>query len=178
MRKFVTSVICAFLLAVVCGCASSPEVADIRVDARANPKLDLSGFKTYAWAAAAAAVRDPDHAWTPTGLNVGSEIAFLVDRELRERGRTSVVDSPDMLAMFAVGVDMKALNVKVDPEDGTETSEIAPMGGIMVVLADPASRQVIWVGRAGADIADNPSVDLVKRRLEYAITKMFKDFPR
>ena len=137
----------------------------------------MSGYRTYAWAAAATAVRDPDHEWTPTGLDIASEIVFLVDRELREKGRAPVVDTPDMLAIFAIGVDMKALNLQVDPDDGTKTSESAPMGGILVVLADPLTRRVIWVGRAGGDIAENPTVELVKRRLEHAITSMFAEFP-
>ena len=32
-----------------------------------------------------AAIRDPDREWTPSGLDVGAELRFLVDRELRER---------------------------------------------------------------------------------------------
>ena len=71
---------------------SQVDLADIQVDARANPKFELSGYRTYAWAAAATAVRDPDHEWTPTGLDIASEIVFLVDRELREKGRAPTAE--------------------------------------------------------------------------------------
>jgi hypothetical protein len=180
MRSVVAAVLCSLLLFTLGACASGPpkDVADIEVQAKTNPKVDLSPYRTYTWAAAAAAVRDPDREWTPTGLDVGSEIMFLVDRELRERGRTSVVDKPDMLAIFAVGVDMKALNVTVDPDTRIVSSETAPRGGISIVLADPETRQAIWIGRAMGDISDNATLELAKRRIEYAITEMFADFPR
>src|SRR5210317_809156 len=109
-RSVLLTVLCSMLVLALGACASSPppEVADIEIQAKTNPKVELAPYRTYAWAAAAASVRDPDRAWTPTGLDVGAEIMFHVDRELRARGRTPVIDEPDMLAIFAVGVDMKA----------------------------------------------------------------------
>ena len=180
MRSVLVAVLCSMFLLTLGACATSPpkEVADIAVKAKTNPKVDLTPYRSYTWAAAAASVRDPDRAWTPTGLDVGAEIMFLVDRELRERGRTQVVENPDMLAIFAVGVDMKALNVTVDPDTRIETSESAPRGGVVIVLADPETRQAIWIGRAVGDISDEATTELVKRRLEYAISEMFSDFPR
>ncbi len=180
MRSILMTVLCSLLLFGLGACASSPppELADIEVQAKTNPKVELAPFRTYAWAAAAAAVRDPDHEWTPTGLDVGAEIMFLVDRELRERGRTAVVDEPDMLAIFAVGVDMKALDVRVDPETRIEISKTTPRSGVVIALVDPQTRQAIWIGRATGEMSDGPTIELVKRRLEHAITTMFADFPR
>jgi hypothetical protein len=180
MRSILLGVFCALMALAVTGCASSDakDYADIEVEAATNPRFDLNGYKTYAWAAAAAAVRDPDGDWTPTGLDVGSEIMFLVDRELRDRGRSAVIEDPDLLAIYAVGVDMKALDVKVDPEDRVMESQINPRGGVMIVLVDNDTRRAIWIGRAVGDISDKPSIDLTKRRLDNAITRMFAKFPK
>jgi hypothetical protein len=62
------------LLAPVTGCASKTD--DIRVASEAKPYTDLTKLRTYSWSAAAAVVRDPNHKWTPSSLDVGSEIKF------------------------------------------------------------------------------------------------------
>ena len=179
MRSVTLTLLCSLFLFSLGACASSPpkDVADIAAEASTNPKVDLTPYRTYAWAAAVAAVHDPDGEWTPSGLDIGSEIMSLVDRELRERGRSPVVENPDMLVMYAVGIDTEALDVKIDPDTRIETSEVVPRAAIGIVLADPQTRQAIWVGRAVGDLSDKATIERVKRRLEYAITQMFADFP-
>ncbi len=173
--KIVGTFLLAMVAAVtVSGCAS--QFKDIEVKTEANPEVDLTGYETYAWAAAAAAIRDPDREWTPIDLDIGAEIQFLVDRELRERGLTKVVRGPDLLAIYAVGVDMKALNVEVD-EDDVERFEEVPKGGVLIILADPASRRAIWAGAAVAELLEEPDRELTKQRIDYAISKMFEDYP-
>ncbi len=173
--KIVGTFLLAMVAAVtVSGCAS--QFKDIEVMTEANPKVDLTGYGTYAWAAAAAAIRDPDREWTPIDLDIGAEIQFLVDRELRERGLTKVVRGPDLLAIYAVGVDMKALNVEVDEDDVERFGEV-PKGGVLIILADPASRRAIWAGAAVAELLEEPDRELTKQRIDYAISKMFKDYP-
>ena len=81
----VVSALATAILVIVTGCsgdASDPAFADIRVETMIDETYNIDGFETYAWVAAGAAVRDPDHEWTPSGLDIGSEIMFLVDREL------------------------------------------------------------------------------------------------
>ena len=158
------------------GCANP--FKDIRVQTQANPKVNFGGYRSYAWSAAAALVRDPDREWAPPNLDIAGEIEFLVNRELRAKGMTEVFDSPDVLVVYAVGVDMKALNVVDDPKDDSVQFEEVPKGGLMVILADPDSHGVMWVGSAVADIMDEPTAELGKRRLEYAVKKMFKSLPR
>jgi hypothetical protein len=158
------------------GCTST-QFKDISIDSEANPKVELKGYDSYAWAGAAAVVRDPDREWTPVDLDVGAEIRHLVDRELRDKGLTQVATDPDMLVIYGVGVDMKALeNVEVDEENAARFEEV-PKGGVLVVFIDPQSRQVIWAGAAEAEIMEKPDRELAKRRLDYAITKMLKGFP-
>ncbi len=152
-------------------------VDDIRVETLIDETYNIPGFKKYAWVAAAAAIRDPDREWTPSGLDIGAEIMFLVDRELRDRGCSPVVDAPDMVAIFAVGLDMKALDVKLDPEHGTREFEPSPKGGVIILLIHPRTREVFWAGRAIADVTAAPTLEDGKRRLEYAITTMFEDYP-
>ena len=163
------------------GCASP--FKDIRVEAQANSKVNFGGYRSYAWSVAAAVVRDPDRDWAPPNLDIAGEIEFLVNRELRARGMTEVSHAPDVLVMYAVGVDMKALDVTVDAETNLADSHsdadpgTSPRAGVMVVLVDPQTRRAVWIGRATGKVTENVTVDLAKRRLEHGITQMFADFP-
>ena len=123
-------------------------------------------------------MRDPDREWAPPSLDIAGEIEFLVNRELRAKGMTEVSDSPDLLVIYAVGVNMKALNVVDDPKDDSVQFEEVPKGGVVVILADPESLNVMWVAGAVADIMEEPTAELAKKRLDYAIKKMFKKLPR
>ena len=170
------AVTCAMAI-MVTGCTTGPSFPDITVETAANPKVDLTGYSTYAWAGAAAVIRDPERNWTPSDLDVGAEIVQLVNTELRAAGMSEVAVEPEVLALYAVGVDMKNLDLVVDPEDESERFEEIPRGGLMVILADPETRQVIWVGAAVADMLEEPDRELTQQRLGFAIGEMFNNFP-
>jgi len=163
-------------MALLAGCASK-DFADIQADGVSDPTVNVGEYKTYAWRAAAAVVRDPGGNWTPSNLDIGSEIVSLVDREMAKQGLVQVVDQPELHLIYAVGVDMENIDVVVDEESDADTLKNVPRGGLLVIAADPATREVVWVGGASGEVQDNPSAELVKKRLDYAITKMFMDYP-
>ena len=61
-------------------------------------------------------VNDPLGKWEPPGFDADAEIKFLIDRELRKRGMSQNSIDPDLVVVFAAGIDMDALELKVDPE--------------------------------------------------------------
>ena len=158
------------------GCVGA-NYKDIRVETEADPKVNFDGYTTYQWAGSAAVVRDPLNRWAPSDLDVDAEIRFLIDRELRARGMTEVVRNADVLVVYGVGVDMESMRVVVQPGEDTEELRNVPTGGVQVVLADPRSRSVMWVGSAVADIREEPDDELAKNRLDFAVRKMFEKFP-
>ena len=186
MRRLWTGAACAVAMMFASACSAEPsdddtrgadDVSDIRIDTIRDVTFNVEGFDTYAWVGAAAAIRDPDHEWTPSGLDIASELKFLVDRELRDRGRSQVVADPKMVAIFAIGLDMKAMDVSVNPESEMKEFEPSPKGGIFVFLVHPRTRYVVWAGRAIGDVSSAPSIESAKARLEHAVTEMFEDFP-
>ena len=173
VARALTSCALVFLGVFATGCVSA-EFRDIAVDSESNPKINFDGYSSYAWAAAAVAVRDPDAEWSPPNFDIGAEITHLVDTELRDRGLTEVSDSPDVLAIYAVGVDMKALDVVTGTDDGVMHFTQVPKTGLKIILVDPGTRQVMWVGTAEANITEEVTADLARRRMKYAISKIFK----
>lgn len=165
------------ILLFVSGCATSV-TKDISVDTAADPKTNFSAYKSYAWLGSATIVYDAAGKWEPPSFDADAEIKFLIDRELRKRGMVEDSLNPDTIVIFTAGVDMDVMQYKVDPESKIDLLENVPLGALSVVLLDADTETVMWVGLATAEIQNEPSTEVVKKRLDYAVTSMFKKLPR
>ena len=161
----------------VAGCTSVP-TKDINIDVQADSKANLSGYKSYTWLGSAAIINDPSGQWEPPGFDADAEIVYLLDRELRARGKSESSTAPDMIVAFAAGIDMAALDLKMDPETKIDKLENVPQGGLVVILVDSSTGFVVWVGIATAEIQDNVDAATVKARLDYAVTQMMRQLPK
>lgn len=85
---------------------------------------------------------------------------------------------PDLIVAFAAGIDMDALELKVDPETRMGMLANVPQGGLLVVLVDSESGFVIWAGTATADIQESPDARTVRARLDYAVSQLLKKLPK
>lgn len=167
--------ICATVL--LYGCSSVP-TKDIRFGIQSDPKTNFSGYETYAWLGAAAILNDAHGQWEPAAFDADAEIKFLIDRELRERGMSESSVTPDMIVAYAAGINMDALELKVDPETEMEEMTNVPRGGLLLVLIDNASGFVIWRGVAAGDIQEGIDTEAAKARLDYAVSRLFKELPK
>jgi len=172
-RAFLVVLLIVFLS----GCASAP-VKDIKVSTQLSPKTNFMGYKTYSWLASASILNDPRGQWEPTGFDADAEIKYLMDRELRYRGMSESQTNPDLLAVFAAGVDMDALGLKVDKETQTEILSHMPQGGLLLALVDSQTGMIIWMGVATGEVQKDIDEGMVKARLEYAVKQMFKEMPK
>ena len=84
---------------------------------------------------------------------------------------------PDMIVAFAAGIDMDSMEISIDPESQLTVLENVPQGALAVVLLDAHTGQAIWGGVATADIQENPGQETIKKRLDFAVTSMFKKLP-
>ena len=175
MNKYLFPIFAVMLL--VAGCASSV-TRDIMVDTDVDPKANLKGYSTYTWLGSAAIVYDPEGKWEPPQFDADAEIRFLIDRELRARGMTEYSANPDLIIAYAAGIDMSSLEIKVDPESELEKLENVPVCALTVILVDAGTGMAIWAGVATAEIQQNPEQDVIKKRLDYAVSSMFKQLPK
>jgi hypothetical protein len=175
MKKHLLALSAVLLL--LTGCASSV-TKDIMIKADADPKVNFAGYSTYKWLGSAAIVYDPEGQWEPPQFDADAEIKFLIDRELRQRGMTEAAGNADMIVAFAAGIDMASMEIKVDPESELSTLENVPMGALTVILIDGATGLAIWGGVATAEIQQSPDQEIIKQRLDFAVSSMFKKLPR
>ena len=174
--KILNVAVLAVVLILMSGCASV--TSDIIVDAKTAPTVDFSGYKTYAWLGEGAVLNDPDKKWQPPKMNVAGDIKYLIDRELRKRDIYSTVSEPELAVVFFMGVDMEAMKLKMDPQTKKEMMENVPKAALVIALIDTKTKLVAWIGRATAEIHENPSDEIVRERLDYAVTQMMKKMPK
>ncbi len=165
------------IMLLIAGCATS-HTKDIIVDAEADPKANFSGYSSYSWLGSAAILYDPEGKWEPPQFDADAEIKFHIDSELRKRGMVEDTLNPDMIVAFAAGIDMSIMEIDIDPESNLTLLENVPMGALAVILVDADTGLAIWGGVATAEIQENPSQEVIKKRLEFAVTSMFKKLPK
>jgi hypothetical protein len=158
-------------------CSTAP-TSDITVDAEADPKASISGFKTYAWLATAQIVNDPEGQWEPRNVDIDTEVQFIINSELRKRGIAEVSTNPDMLVAYAAGIDMTKLGLKVNPETQEKLIENIPGAALVVALVDADTGYVIWIAEAVGEVQRQADEATVRARIDYAIREMFRLLPK
>ena len=174
MKNIILSILVLF--GFIAGCASVPK-DDIKTQTEADPKVNFSSYKTYAWLGSIAVLNDSQGVWKTPQFDVDSELVFLINEALRKRGMSESNDNPDMLVAYAAGADMDALKVKENPDTKISTLENVPQTGLIVVLIDPQTEVVTWAGVATGEIK-NLEAEIAKKRLAYVIDSMFKKLPK
>lgn len=173
--KKLTILLLTVYIVLLSGCAVfNKDVQDIEVDAVTDPKVDINGYKTYAWLGAANILNDPTQKWQPPKMDVTGDIKYLIDRELRKKGINSATSHPDLAVAFFVGVDMEAIELKDDPSTEGDVLENIPQGALVIALIDVQTEYVVWVGVAKAEIVEGASSELIRKRLDYAVSNIFK----
>ena len=174
MKKLTTLLLTVYIV-LLSGCAVfNKDVQDIEVDAITDPKANISGYTSYAWLGAAKILNDPTKKWQPPKIDLTGDIKYLIDRELRKQGINSNTENPDLAVAFFVGVDMETMQLKDDPETQGDILDNIPQGALVVALINVETGYVVWLGLAKADIVEGASSELVRKRLDYAVSKMFK----
>ncbi len=161
---------------VLSGCASFPR-DDIEIATEADPKVNFSAYKTYAWLGSAQILNDPEGKWEPLGFDADAVITALVDRELSKKGMSQTDSYPDMFVAYALGVDMAMVKFKDDPDAKVTVLEDVPSGALVIIMMDPETEFVTWAGVATAEI-QNLGDDVARKRLDYVVTRMFKQLPK
>jgi hypothetical protein len=165
---------CSLLLA---GCATV-DTSDIEVVTRTSPQAQFDRYRTYGWLETAEIVNDPFGQWEPPGFDADAVLRELVDRELGRRSMTVADGTPDLLVTFVAGVEMTAFEVHEDGHGAMPSLQTIPKGALVVVLVDAMNRRPVWVGVAGAELKRSQEPEAARRRLDYAVREMFRDFPK
>jgi hypothetical protein len=175
MKRITFAVLMVFGI-LVAGCASFPK-DDIDIATDSDPNVNFSDYKTYAWIGAAAILNDPEGKWKQPGFDTDALVTALIDSELNKHGMTMSEPNPDTLVAYAIGADFEQMKLKEDDVTNVKVLQNIPQGALVVVLLDANTEEVTWAGVAVADVQQKGD-EVMKKRLQYTITEMFKQFPK
>lgn len=171
IRNLLLAFVTVFLLS---ACATLTK--DIQVETETAPGVNLVDYKSFAWVASAQIVNDPHGNWEPKDFDADAEIKFLLLKELRSKGLEETNRNPDLLLVFAAGVDMQNLEFIEDSKTKLTSLEEVPKGALLVVIVDPSTRHAVWAGIAKGDVKSDRSNEDVRKRLAYAVKTMLADW--
>jgi len=161
------SAIAVLVVAAVAAVATAAQVS-VQVD----ETIDFEQFRTYA-------LRDGKPAQR---LEVQKRIDGFVSRELERRGLRAQHDSPDLLVLTYVLVDKLTLAQLADPTTWafyvglTDVDAYSLGAGTLVVdIMQPNDGAVLWRGLVSAPVSG--PVEKIERKIDAAVTKMFKRLP-
>lgn len=173
-----TAALGAALSALLCAACASAPTGDIEFETEVDPKARFAGYKSYAWLAKAAVVRDPKGELKLPSFDADAEIKFLIDSDLRKRGWIENSSTPDLFVVFAIGIDMEALALKTDPKTKVELKTKEARAGLLIALIDSETGFVVWAGAARGNMLKDPEDETVKARLAYSVTNLLKKVPK
>jgi hypothetical protein len=144
-----------------------------QVSVEFDDSVDFKKYQTYALREGTPARR----------LEVQIRIEGFIARELDQRGLRLVEESPDLLVRTYALVDKLTLEQLADQGTWEFYTGLTDMdaysvkaGTLVVDIVDPGSEKVLWRGLVAAPVSG--SVASVERKLDKAVAKMFRQFPR
>ena len=167
---------CVILAAVL-----SANAQKVRVGA--DPSVDLTRYKTYAW----------DNGTAGANPVVNQLIIAAVDAQFAAKGIKKVETDPDLtLSAFVwTDSDMQVSNPSWAPSlnslttgvAGPSQSWVVTRGTLVVNMSDTKTKNEVWRGTATDTMKHGPTGDKVKdaktaeKPIKKAVEKMFKQFP-
>jgi hypothetical protein len=156
-----------------------------KVKVSADPRIDLSKFKTYAW----------DKPFSPGNPIIQQTIVGAIEQAMAEKGLTKVEDQSDITIAFFAATDT---DIQVgypswsNSMGSARSSGIAigsqswpvTKGSLVVDITDNKTKSSVWRGTATHTLKNGPTGDVVKdaksveQPIRKSIEKMFKQFPR
>ena len=155
-----------------------------KVKVGADPSIDLSKYKTYAWS----------KPMPPGNPFVQKSIIDAIEQAMAAKGLTKVEDQSDVTVAFyaATTTDIQisypswsgAMGSALATGIGVDSQSWPVTKGMLVVdIADAGSKNTVWRGSATQTLQHGPTgnpmkdAKTVEKPIRKAVEKMFKKFP-
>jgi len=155
-----------------------------KVQVGADPGVDISKFKTYAW----------DGKNVAANPLVGQAIRAAVDREMAKKGLRKVETDPELkvVAVAATDTDLTMNYPSWVPNMNSISTGIVvgttawpvTRGMLVIDLIESKTTNSVWRGSATDTLKQGPSGNVVKdaksvqKTIDKAVEKMFKQYPK
>ena len=154
-----------------------------KVSVGSDPGVDLTKYKTYAWAQKTASINPL----------ISQMVISSVDAQLAAKGLTKVETDPELTVVVfgSTDSDMHVSNPSWAPSLNSLTtgvvvgsqSFLVTKGTLVIDIEDAKTEKSVWRGQATQTLDHGPTGDkardakTVEKPIKQAVTKMFKQFP-
>jgi hypothetical protein len=123
-------------------------------------------------------LQDRTGVWVPKNIDTQSEVQFLIDKKLRDRGLTVAKESPDLIVSMLIAADVQEVE-QMKNKHGDAVAGLDPVGkgALLVELVDFRTGKTVWLGAAEGDVRGSNTVEVSKQRLAYAVDQLFDRLP-
>jgi hypothetical protein len=168
--KMTVKVWVLFVLALVI--APAMQAQKVNVDWDHNVQ-NFSNFKTYSWVKPIRPTSNP---------LMDQRIVASIDSQLAAKGLQKVDHAADVLVTYNAGATEQrsatAMGMgrwRMGGGMTTVNQSISKIGTLVVDISDAKTNQLVWRAAASDTLSDNP--DKNSKKIENAVTKMFKKYP-
>lgn len=158
-------------LAMLCGVAAAQDVKT-----NSMPGVNFSNFHTYKWVAVQGA--------TYPNQILDQEIKDAINSQLSAKGLTLTdSDNADLLVGYQTALQQQqqwnayGMGRGFGGGMGTATSSTIDIGTLVLDMYNPASKQLVWQGRATKTLNPSNNQQKNQERLNKAAAKLLKNFP-
>jgi hypothetical protein len=146
------------------------------VTTNAMPGISFGKYHTYKWVNIEGA--------TPPNQIVDAQIKEAADAQLQAKGFTKATgETADMYAAYQVSIDQErqwnaySMGGPRFGGMGSATSSTISNGTLVLDFYDPATKQLVWQGRATKAIDSTANQAKKQKNLDNGMKKLLKDFP-
>jgi hypothetical protein len=147
------------------------------VSTNAMPGTDFTKYKTYKWVTI-------EHATYPNQI-VDAQIKQSIDAQMASKGFTKTDgEKADLFVGYQVSLQKQTEWNAYGMGGGlrwggmgTATSSTINVGTLVLDMYDPATKQLVWTGRATKTMDPNNSQEKKQKNLDNAMKKLLKNFP-
>ena len=141
-----------------------------------TPGVDFSRFHTYKWVEIKGQPPDP---------TLDAQIKQSVDSQLVAKGMTKTDnDKADLYLGYQIAVDKEKQWNGYGMGGGlrwggmaTASSSTINVGTLVLDFYDPATKQLVWTGRATKTIEPSKNQEKNQKNLDKAMAKLLKNYP-
>ena len=163
----------AFVLVVAIGCSPMLEVSQ-----KYDDTIHFDRFKTYDWARSEVPGEFRD---TKKLLDLDSLITAVVDSKMVTLGFTRDSVNPDILVAYHLGVHDQVFvsdyGMHYYQKTGWSETETVQDGMLIIDFVLNGTTDRVWQGTGYGAMNVDPTPDMVKKNVERAIEKIFKQYP-
>jgi hypothetical protein len=172
-----------FIVLLVLAGAVSVNAQKVKVGA--DPAVDVSKYKTYAWS----------KPMPPGNPFVQEKIVQSIEQALAAKGLTKVEENPDITVAYYAAVNANlqigypswsnAMGSALSTGIGVDSQTwVVPKGMLVVDIADAGTKSTVWRGSATQALEHGPTGNPMKdaksvdKPIRKSVEKMFKQYPR